>query len=41
MKKRLCLRNYIVRGITYTVLFLGAEVTVGTMFITTIEKLFF
>lgn len=41
MKKGLCLRNYIVRGITYTSLFLVAETTVGIMIITTIEKLFF
>ena len=41
MKKRLCLRNYIVRGITYTVLCIGAETVVGIMIITTIEKLFF
>lgn len=41
MKKGLCLRNYVVRGITYSALFIGAEFTVGFMIITTIEKLFF
>lgn len=41
MKKRLRLRNYIVRGITYTVLCIGAVATTYIMALTTIEKLFF
>lgn len=40
-KRGLNLRNKIVRGITYTTLFLGAETTVFIMLETIIEKLFF
>ncbi len=40
-RKGLNLRNYIVRGLTYTTLFFGAEFTVGYMIITTVDKLFF
>lgn len=42
MKKRgLNLRNKVVRGVTYTSIFLGAEFTVFIMLETIIEKLFF
>lgn len=40
-RKGLNLRNYIVRGITYTVLCIGAESAIFIMLATTIEKLFF
>lgn len=42
MKKRgLTTLNKVVRGVTYTSIFLGAECTVGYMMMTIVEKLFF
>ena len=41
MKKKLNLRNKIVRGLTYLTIFIGAEFVVGYMIITIVDKLFF